>query len=135
MRGLTCGPQQLLISSSARRGTNQSDVHSHTFPAMSYRPYPFGGNDPTGATPSKPSCTRFCHGNSPCQLFAIGLSGEASSSPHVNLFPSRPPRAANSPSASVGSSLPAHFAKASASSKETWTTGCCERPSSEDCGP
>ena len=77
---------------------------------MSYRPYPFGGNDFTGDVPAKPSCSRFCHGNSPCQVLAIILPSGANSSPQVNRAWSSPPRAANSHSASVGSSLPAHAA-------------------------
>ena len=47
--------------------------------------------------------------------------------PVVHVAPSRPPRAARSHSASVGSALPAQAAYASASSCATWTTGCRAR--------
>ena len=33
------------------RHKNQSQVHSHTLPAMSYKPKPFGGKDPIGEVP------------------------------------------------------------------------------------
>ena len=66
-----------------------------------------GGNAPTGDVPSKPSSFRFCQGNSPCQKFAINLPSTRRSVPHAYSAPSRPPRAANSHSASVGSVLPA----------------------------
>ena len=54
------------------------------------------------------------HGGSPCGDHAKpSASGEvppgAKSSPQVKTAPSRPPRAANSHSASVGSRFPAHF--------------------------
>ena len=54
---------------------------------------------------------RFCHGNSPCHVLAMCRPRGANSSPHAYSTPSRPPRAANSHSASVGSSLPSHLAK------------------------
>src|SRR3954466_2493181 len=57
------------------------------------------------------------------------------SSPQVYVAPSRPPRAANSHSASVGSDLPAQAAYASASSGVMWTTGCRCPPATPDCGP
>jgi hypothetical protein len=38
---------------------------------MSNSPYPFAGKAPTGDLLSKPSAHKFCHGNSPCQVFAI----------------------------------------------------------------
>ena len=65
-------------------------------------------------TSSPETCARsrrrqmFCHGNSPCQVLAMCRPSGANSSPQANSAPSRPPRAANSHSASVGSSLPAH---------------------------
>ena len=52
----------------------------------------------------------FSCGNPPCQVFAIWRPPGANSSPQANSAPSSPPRAANSHSASVGSSLPAQFA-------------------------
>ena len=57
--------------------------------------------------------------NSPCHVFAIRVPFGISSSPHANRAPSRPPRAAYSHSASVGSFLPAHAACVSASSQAT----------------
>src|SRR4051794_38978468 len=59
----------------------------------------------------------------------------ANSSPQAKTAPSRPPRAARSHSASVGSDLPAHVAYASASSGATWTTGWRLRPATPDAGP
>ena len=77
---------------------------------MSTSPYPFGGNAPTGDVPSYPSTRVFSYGNSPCQVFAIAFPFGMSSSPQANSAPSSPPRAANSHSASVGSSFPAQAA-------------------------
>src|SRR5437764_711634 len=71
----------------------------------------------------------FLCGNSPCQMLHCGLALENGSSPQTYFLPSSPPRAANSHSASVGSRLPAHFAYATASSQEAWTTGCSSLPS------
>src|SRR4051812_26742586 len=98
--------QQASAASSANRGVYQSLVHSHTLPVISNRPYPLGGNEPTGDDPSYPSLRRFCHGNSPCQVLAIILPPGANSLPQEYVMPSSPPRAANSHSASDGSSLP-----------------------------
>ena len=69
-----------------------------------------GGKLLTGEVPRLPGGLRLCHGNSPCQVLAIVLPLGGGSSPQVKTAPSRPPRAANSHSASVGSSLPAHAA-------------------------
>src|SRR4029079_4427387 len=122
------GTQHGLATSSGWRGTYQSAVHSQTLPVMSKRPKPFGGKLPTGEVPSKPSSFVFCHGNSPCQLLAIALPSGKCSSPQAKTAASSPPRAACSHSASVGSSLPAQAAYASASSQATWTTGWLSRP-------
>src|SRR4030095_14977545 len=122
MRGLTAGPQHDLTTSSACRGTYQSEVHSQTLPAMSNSPYPFGGNEPTGEVPSYLSRSRFCQGNSPCHELTIAFPSGNSSSPHVNVAPSNPPRAARSHSGSVGNSFPAHRTYASASSLATHST-------------
>ena len=46
-RGLR-GTQHGLSTSSGWRCVNQSDVHSQTFPVMSCKPYPFGGNATDG---------------------------------------------------------------------------------------
>ena len=78
------------------------DVPGHVVEAV-----PVRREAPTGDVPSKPSTFRFCQGNSPCQELAIALPSGKCSSPHANTAPSRPPRAANSHSASVGSSFPA----------------------------
>ncbi len=45
-------------------------------------------------------------GKSPCQVFAMWRPAGVNSLPHANSAPSRPPRAANSHSASVGKSRP-----------------------------
>ena len=47
----------------------------------------------------------------------------SSTSPQEYGFPSSPPRAANSHSASVGKRLPAQWAYATTSFQQTWTTG------------
>src|SRR5215212_9681468 len=52
---------------------------------------------------------------------------ERSSSPQVNILPSRPPLAASSHSVSVGRSLLAQVAYAWTSSQHTCTTGCLPR--------
>ena len=64
----------------------------------------------TGDVRSQPSSFKFSCGKSPCQVLARCLPSGASSLPQANSAPSSPPRAANSHSASVGRSLPAHFA-------------------------
>jgi len=69
-----------------------------------------GGKLPTGDVPRLSGGLRFCPGNSPCQVFAITFPRGNGSSPQVKTAPSRPPRAANSHSASVGSSLPTQAA-------------------------
>src|SRR5215218_10280982 len=96
---------------------------------MSYRPYPFGGNALTGDVRSYPSLAVFLSGKWPWKLLHCGRSSANGSSPQTYFFPASPPRAANSHSASVGSRLPAHWAYATASSQETWTTGWSSRPS------
>ena len=53
---------------------------------------------------------RFSCGKLPCQVLARCSPPGLNSSPQANSAPSSPPRAANSHSASVGSSLPAHWA-------------------------
>ena len=55
--------------------------------------------------------------------------------PHGNGSPTSPPRAACSHSASVGSRPPHHAAYASASRRDTWTTGWSARSATEECGP
>src|SRR5215470_17296279 len=95
---------------------------------MSYKPYPLGSNDPTGEVPSYLSINKFSYGNLPCHVLAMGFVNCTSSSPQVKFFPSNPPRAANSHSASEGNSLPAHFAYVSASSNAMCTTGCFSLP-------
>src|SRR5688572_9609537 len=60
-------------------------------------------------------------------MLALGRYDGGGSSPQLNRLPSRPPRAANSHSASVGRRLPAHRAYAMASSHDTCTTGCADR--------
>ena len=66
------------------------------------------GKAVTGEVRSKPSSQRFSCGKLPCQVLAICWPPGVNSLPQANSVPSRPPRAANSHSASVGSSLPAH---------------------------
>ena len=56
-------------------------------------------------------------------------------SPQTNSAPSSPPRAANSHSASVGRSFPAHWAYAAASANATCTTGCSHNREIELAGP
>src|SRR6185436_15274116 len=67
------GAQHARDDPSAWRSEKRSFVHSQTLPAMSTRPYPFGGKLPTGDVRSYRSRSRFCHGNSPCQVFAISF--------------------------------------------------------------
>ena len=133
-RGLA-GAQQGCSATSAWPTANQSVVHSQTFPAMSNRPKPFGGKLPTGAVPAKPSASKFRQGKGPCQVFAKWRPAGASSSPHTYSAASSPPRAAHSHSASVGRVLPDQAAKAAASSKAIWTTGCSPRPTRSLPGP
>src|SRR5579871_414850 len=102
---------------------HQSEHHSQTFPDVLYSPNPFGANAVTGAVETKPSSAVFRTGNSPCQMLQRCLPRGVSSSPHGNLARSRPPRAARSHSASVGSRLPAQLAYAVASFHDTCTTG------------
>ena len=79
------------------------DVAGHVEQAVAVR----AGTSRPGAVPSKPSRRRFSLGNSPCHVLATWRPPGASSSPQANSAPSRPPRAARSHSASVGSALPA----------------------------
>ena len=72
---------------------------------MSESPKPLGGNVPTGDVPTYPR-----QGKSPYQRLAIRCPSGSASSPQAKRAPSRPPRAARSHSASVGSTLPAHAA-------------------------
>lgn len=51
-----------------------SAVHSHTFPAMSDRPYPLTRKDPTGEVPTNPSSALFSHGKLPCYPAAWALA-------------------------------------------------------------
>ena len=74
-------------------------------------------------------------GKSPCQTFILCSPPGSSSSPQGYAFPSSPPRAANSHSASVGSRAPAQAQYASASCHETWTTGWSSRSAIDECGP
>jgi len=55
----------------------QSDVHSHTLPIMSYRPYPLAGIHAGRRGSLIPSSRVFWTGNSPCQVLASrhGLAG------------------------------------------------------------
>ncbi len=46
------GRRKAVAACSAWCGVKKSLVHSHTLPAMSYSPYPFGGKLPTGDVPS-----------------------------------------------------------------------------------
>lgn len=48
-----------------------SCVHSHTFPAILYKPNLFGGKWSTGAVNKNPSSAVFSFGKSPCQIFAL----------------------------------------------------------------
>ena len=41
-------PQHGFVFSGEGLAEYQSLVHAQTFPAMSYRPYPLGGKEPTG---------------------------------------------------------------------------------------
>ena len=75
-------------ASSGWRCEYQSVVHSQTLPAMSYSPNPFGGNDPTGAVPVKPSASLLRHGKSPCQKLARYRPSGTASSPHTKARPS-----------------------------------------------
>ena len=74
------------------------------------------GRSRSAETPSPARCARSrprsdcAAGNSPCQVLAMCMPPGVNSSPHANSAPSSPPRAANSHSASVGRSLPAHRA-------------------------
>src|SRR5882757_8550832 len=115
--------QQAFGASASCRGEYQSEVHSQTLPIMSCSPYPFGGNAVTGDVRSKPSALEFWTGKLPCQVLAMCWPPGVNSLPQANSLSSRPPRAANSHSASVGRSLPAQLAYAAASAQETWTTG------------
>jgi hypothetical protein len=65
-----CAAQQGDAAASGWRGVNQSLVHSQALPHTSY---PFGAKLRTGEVPSYRSSLRFCHGNSPCQVFAAGF--------------------------------------------------------------
>ena len=75
-----------------------------------------GRRSRSAETPSPARCARsrrrrrFWRGNSPCQVLAMCLPPGVNSSPQAYSAPSSPPRAANSHSASVGKSLPAHRA-------------------------
>ena len=50
------------------RGVHDSVVHSHVLPVISNSPYPFGGNEPTGAVPTQPFAPVFSYGNLPCHV-------------------------------------------------------------------
>ena len=116
-------------------GSNQSAHHSHTLPVMLCSPNPFGGKASTGAVPAKPSAHGVAAGKVPWNTFIMCAPSGSSSSPHGNTMPRRPPRAANSHSASVGRRVPLHAQNAWASFHDTWTTGWSSRPSRSDCGP
>ena len=83
-------------------------------PGHVVQPEAVGGEAPHRGRPGKPSAALFASGNEPVQM--LQRSGARGSLPHAKGAPSSPPRAANSHSASVGSRLPAHAAKAAASS-------------------
>src|SRR5215213_1905174 len=85
---------------------NQSRHHSHTLPETLKSPKPLGGNESTGAVPAQPSLTVFLVGNSPCQMLHRCSWFGVSVSPQGWRLCSRPPLAAYSHSASVGSLLP-----------------------------
>ena len=68
------------------------DVAGHVVEAVGV-----GGNEVTGAIPSKPSAPVFRDGKSPCQTFIRCPPPGSSSSPHGYAFPSSPPRAAKLP--------------------------------------
>ena len=65
----------------------------------------------------------FCLGNSPCQVFAMCRPPGVNSSPQANSAPSRPPRAANSHSASVGSACRPMWRRPAHRENDTCTTG------------
>ena len=77
-------------------------------PDVSWSPKPLAGNDRTGAVVRKPSSSVLWVGNVPCQMLHHHSPPGVRSSPHANRAPCRPPRAAYSHSASVGSRVPAH---------------------------
>jgi len=90
-----------------------------------------GEYDDTGAVVRNPSSPLLCVGKVPCQMLHIHRPRGVSSSPHAKRARSRPPRAAYSHWASLGSRFPAQAAYASASYQETWTTGWfCRRETS-----
>ncbi len=74
-------------------------------------------------------------GNFPCHVLATHFPLGRNPSPRTYIFPDKPPRAANSNSASVGKRLPAHFEYASASGYAIWTTGYFSFPSRSLLGP
>src|SRR5712671_6188553 len=104
------GTQQALGASAVCWVEYQSVVHSQTLPIMSYTPLPLTGKARTGEVRAKPSVRSLSSGKLPCQVLAMCLPAGVNSSPQANSAPSRPPRAANSHSASVGSFLPADVA-------------------------
>ena len=102
-----------LAASGACLAVHQSVVHSqtcadHVVDAVK----PFGGETPSPARIARVTVTRiyFRAGNFPARILARCCPPGVNSSPQANSAPSRPPRAANSHSASVGKSLPAHLA-------------------------
>src|SRR4051795_7910836 len=114
---------------------HQSAHHSHTLPATSYRPWPLGGKASTGQVPTYPSSAVLRVGKRPCQMLHRCAPSGVRSSPQAYRAWWRPPRAAYSHSASVGSRPPAHAQYAVASRHETWTTGWSPRSSSPVPGP
>ena len=118
LRGF-CTVQQLWLT--ALCASYQSVVHSQTLPIMSKSPYPLGRYRPT--VRCRRSRHHRCSGSgTPRQVLAIHCPPGVISSPQAYSAPSRPPRAANSHSASVGTCLPTHCAYASTSA-QACTTG------------
>ena len=77
----------------------------------------------------------FSAGNAPWKTFMRCSPPGSSSAPHGERLPSRPPRAAYSHSASVGSRPPAHAQYAAASFHDTCTTGWSHRSSRPSAAP
>ena len=94
-----------------------------------------GGKASTGQVPRHPSAPVSSVGKVPCQTFIRCSPAGSRSSPQGNGEPTSPPRAACSHSASVGSRPPHHAAYASASRRDTCTTGWSPRSDTDECGP
>ena len=116
-------------------GAKKSLVHSQTLPAMSTGRSRSAGRLRPGTCPRSRSSRRFCHGNSPCHVLAIGFPPGRTRRPRRTACRRghRAPRTPTPPRS--GAPCPPTAAYASASSKATCVTGWRSRPWSVLPGP